>query len=201
MIVKLRKDKFPYQLRLVDINEAEGPFDSLFELKKNSYILSSIKLQKHRQRVLKNSNIEEINDHIFHKPGFTYDESFSDAFDHTIVGKISNQKVNGVHFFNPEFIKIIEVISKDEKTGVYSARIAKLNINTGMWIAKDDITNFFPDHWSINQLFHECYYAFINKEQISDRIFKSKTITGIFVKFVINEEGKILTFYPEFSEE
>lgn len=198
VITKIKKDKLLPDL--TDKNQAEGPFDSIFELKKKSLIFSSVKLHKHRQRILKSGNINEIKDWIRTEKGTTWDTTFSSLLYHTMVGKITKQKVTGVHFFNPDEIRIIETIRINNTTGVYSARIEKLNKNTGEWIEKDKITNFFPDNWSINQLFHECLFAYNNKIQVSNNIYKSQTISGITVKFVINELGKLRTVYPEMGE-
>lgn len=200
VVTKIRKDKFPVQFGFTNKNQGEGPFNSINELKKRSFIFSSVKLQKHRERILKNNNIKEIKDLIVTEKGTTCEVTFMGSLYHTMVGKITKQKVEGVHFFNPDEIKIIEKISIDNKTGVYSARFEKLNINTGEWIEKDEITNFFPDNWSVNRLFHECLFAYNNKKHVFNNIYKSKTISGVMVKFVINEQGKILTFYPEIDE-
>jgi hypothetical protein len=200
VISKIRKDKFQFLFELTDKNEAEGPFDSIYDLKKKSFIFSSVKLDKHRQRILKSGNIKEITDFILTEKGTTCDITFMGSLYHTMVGKITKQKVKGVHFFNPDEIRIIEKISINNTTGVYSARIEKLNKDTGEWTAKEEITNFFPDSWSIHQLFHECLYAYNNKIHVSNNIYKSKTLSGILIKFVINEHGEILTFYPEIGE-
>lgn len=200
VISKIRKDKFPFLFELKDKNIAEGPFDSIYDLKKKSFIFSSVKLDKHRQRILKTGNIKEITDFILTDSKTTCDLTFMGSLYHTMVGKITNQKVKGVHVFNPAEIRIIEKISINDSTGVYSARIEKLNKVTGEWIAKEEITNFFPDSWSNHQLFHECLYAYNNKIHVSNNIYKSKTISGILVKFVINERGEVLTFYPEIEE-
>ena len=144
--------------------------------------------------------IKEIKDLILTEKGTTCDATFMSSLYHTMVGKITKQKVKGVHFFNPDEIRIIEKISINNTTGVYSARIEKLNKDTGEWTEKDEITNFFPENWSIHQLFHECLYAYNNKIHVSSNIYKSKTISGIPIKFVINEHGEILTFYPEIGE-
>ena len=199
IIMRVNKG-FNFQFGLSDKNEAEGPFNSIFELKKKSLIFSSIKLQKHRERILKKKNIKGIKDIILTDAETICDLTFLGALHHTMVGKITKHKVKGVHFFDPKEIRIIEKLSIDKETGVYSARLEKLNINTGEWIEKKEITNFFPDHWSIHQLFHECLYAYNSKDHISENIYKSKTISGIIVKFVIAENGEILTFYPEVSE-
>lgn len=199
VISKIRRDKFQF-FELTDKNVAEGPFDSIFELKKKSFIFSSVKLDKHKARILKSGNIKEIKDLILTEKGTTYDITFMSSLYHTMVGKITKQKVKGVHFFNPEEIRLIEKISINNSTGVYSARIEKLNKDTGEWTEKDEITNFFPDNWSIHQLFHECLYAYNNKIKVSSNIFKSKTMSGTPIKFIINEHGEILTFYPEIGE-
>ncbi|WP_372937774.1 EndoU domain-containing protein, partial [Seonamhaeicola sp.] len=114
---------------------------------------------------------------------------------HTIVGKISRKKVSGVHFYNPENVKINKVIQTNNQ-GVYSAIIEKLHPVTKQWVKKDEVTNFFPKNWSINKLFHECSYAYFNRKHVSGKIYKSSTPSGIQVKFIINNKGKILTFYP-----
>lgn len=175
---------------------AEGPFSSIFELKRRSIIFNTIQLQKHRQRVENSKNIEEILDVGITDEGTSYEKTFIDALDHITVGKITNQKVQGVHFHNPLNTRIIKKISTNEKTGVYSAKIAKLNINTGEWIEKDSISDFFPDNWSGSQLLFECNFAYQNRQHIDGQRFTSKTISGVEVIFIINSEGKILTFHP-----
>lgn len=200
IISKIRKNKLPYSVNIFDGNSSEGPFDSLFDLKRRSIIYSNIKLQKHKERVLKSGNIEEIKNFIFTSVDSSYEKTFFGAMYHTMVGKISKRKVKGVHFYNPDEIKIIEKISIN-KNGVYSARIEKLNKNTGEWIIKEEITNFFPDEWSTNQLFHECSFAYSNRKNVSGKIYKSKTVGGITVTFIINESGEILTVYPDISVE
>lgn len=200
VISKIRRDKFQFLFELTDKNVAEGPFDSIYELKKKSLIFSAVKLDKHKARILKSGNIKEIKDLILTEKGTTCDTTFMSSLYHTMVGKITKQKVKGVHFFNPDEIRLIEKISINNSTGVYSARIEKLNKDTGEWTEKDEVTNFFPDNWSIHQLFHECLYAYNNKIHVSSNIFKAKTMSGIPIKFIINEHGEILTFYPEIGE-
>ena len=195
-ITRVKKDKFPFLIELTEKNEAEGPFSSLFELKRKSYIFSIIKLEKHKQRVLKNKNIREIKDYILTPRGMSYEKTFMAALYHTMVGKITRQKVSGVHFYNPDNTRIIEKICEDAN-GIYSARIEQYNKNTGKWIGKEVETNFFPDRWSVHQLFHECAHAYMNKKHISDKKFEGKTLSGILITFFIDEQGKILTFYPE----
>ena len=199
-ITKVRKNKLPFEFEFTDKNEAEGPFTSLFELKSKSYIFSTIKLEKHKQRVLKNKNIHEIKNFILTPQEASYEKTFLAALYHTMVGKISKQKVKGVHFFNPDNTRILEKICVDIN-GVYIARIEQLDKNTGKWILKDEKTNFFPDRWTVHQLFHECAHAYMNKRHVSGKTFEGKSLSGISIKIFINEQGKILTFFPEIKLE
>ena len=73
----------------------------------------------------------------------------------------------------------------------------KQNENTGEWIEKVEVSNFFPEDWSIARTFWECNYAYQNKVFDSGKTYYSETISGIKVKFIIDQENKVITFYPE----
>jgi len=53
VVIKVLKNTFGQDLALTDKNEGEGPFNSKFELRRQSTVFSSILLQKHKERVLK----------------------------------------------------------------------------------------------------------------------------------------------------
>jgi Bacterial EndoU nuclease len=184
-------------MKLIDPFEGEGPFESLHELKNKSLIFREIKLQKHRDRVSKNQNIKTIKEGLLTKIGTSFEKTFFDSFSHIVVGKISKKKLTGVHFYDPDKIQIIEKIKSNNKTGVWSARIKKQNENTGEWIEKDEISNFFPEKWSVARTFEECNFAYHNKVFDSGKTHYSKTRSGIKVIFIIDQENKVITFYPE----
>lgn len=193
-IRKLRKD-FETIPQLINSEEGEGPFDSIIDLKKRSVILSKIKLQKHRERVLANKNIKEIKEFIKVPFEKSYELTFIKAFHHINVGKIFKKDVKGVHFFNPDRIKILEILDIDEVTGVYCARISKYDINSDQWIEKKEQTHFFPDDWTLEKLFSELNYAYENKIYQDGSIYLSETRDHIKVKLII-KESEILTIYP-----
>lgn len=195
IISKIRKNKFPVILKFQDKTE-EGYFDSLIDLKKKSLIFAGVTKQKDRARILKSKNIREIKDFFLAKKNTCFEKSFFDSFTHITVGKISRQTVKGVHLYNPDRVKIKTLIDMDKKTGVYSAKIEVLHPQTNQWIEKEDITNFFPDNWTVSKVFLECYIAYKNKKIIANKTYLSKTKSGIRVKFIIDETGNILTFYP-----
>jgi len=181
---------------LTEPQEGEGPFNSIYELRKRSNIFRQIKLQKHRDRISKSKNIKTVKEGLLTKVGTSFEKAFVDSFSHVVIGKISRQKLKGVHFYDPDKIKIVEIIKRNEVTGVWSARIKKQNEITGEWIEKDEISNFFPESWSISRTFIECNYAYENKVFYSGKTYYSKTKSGIQVKFIIDEEKKVITFYP-----
>lgn len=181
----------------IDPRDGEGPFNSLFDLKMKSFIFRNVKLQKHRDKISKSKNIETLKDGLSTEVGTSFAKSFVDSFSHIIVGKISKSKLSGIHFYDPDKIQIIEKIGINKETGVWSARIRKKNENTGEWIEKKDISNFFPVDWSIARVFKESSFAYQNKIHVSGQVYHAKTISGINVKFIIDQVNKILTFYPE----
>lgn len=195
-ISKILRSKWPSGNYFSNRNEAEGPFESIMKLKKESFIFNGIKLQKHRQRVQKPSNISEDKGFISTEENESFTVDFMNAFAHITIGKVTNSKVKGVHFFNPNSIKIIERTHFDIKTNCYSARIEKLNCHTGKWIEKDSESTFFPDNWEINKLFHEFKFAYLNRKLIEGNKYHSKTTEDIKVEFIINQDEKILTCYP-----
>lgn len=193
-ICKMQKDfEIIHQFR--NDEEGEGPFESIIDLRKKSIILSKIKLGKHRQRVLANKNIKEIKDLIKVPLQETFELTFIKAFHHINVGKIHRKEVKGVHFFNPDRIKILEILNKNEVTGIYSAKISKLNHNNNEWIEKKEVTNFFPDDWDLQELFSQLNYAYKNKIFQEGNIYLSKTTNNIKVKLII-KESEIITIYP-----
>lgn len=193
-IRKLRKD-YKEIPQFIDSKEGEGPFNSIIDLKKKSLILSKIKLQKHKERVFDNKNIKEIASLIKISFEKSYELTFIKAFHHINVGKIYKKEVKGVHFFNPDRIKILEILDKNEITGVYCARISKYDSNSDQWIEKKEPTHFFPNNWTLEKLFSELNYAYENKIYQDGSIYLSETRDHIKVKLII-KESEILTIYP-----
>ncbi len=192
-ICKMRKD-IGIILQLINQKEGEGPFESIIDLRRRSIIFSNIKLDKHRGRITANKNIKEIKEMIKVPSHEIFELTFVKAFHHINVGKIHKKEVKGVHFFNPDRIKILEILNINEETGVYSARISKWNHNNNEWIEKKESTNFFPDNWDLQKLFSELNYAYKNKVFHQGNIYLSKTTNNIKVKLII-KESEIITIY------
>jgi len=196
-IFRVRNSPNGITFTLTDPEEGEGPFETLYELRRKSFIYREIKLQKHKDRITKIKNIETLKEGLLTKTGTSFEKNFVDSFSHRVIGKISRKKLLGVHFYDPDKIQIVERIKTNEKTGVWSVKIKKQNENTGEWIEKEEISNFFPETWSISRTFIECNYAYEKKVFDSGKTYYSKTFSGIKVKFIIDHENKVITFYPE----
>ncbi|MFI7574362.1 EndoU domain-containing protein [Micromonospora sp. NPDC049497] len=74
---------------------------------------------------------------------------------HTMVGE-RDGRASGWHHrpggIDPPGAKVIKVIRRDRRTGVYNARVAMQNRRTGEWREKRGASTFFPDDWTPAQV-------------------------------------------------
>lgn len=196
-IFKMSSNLPPYSFK-----EGEGPYNSIRGLKRNSKIFQEF--NKHGSRkvelLLKESNISNVVEWIRTPPDRTYSKEFISGFDHIVRGHVKSKNVFGVHYFDPKTTRILEIVREDLVTGVCEAKIEVFCKSKNRWIEKKKLTTLFPRHWNIEQLFHECDFAYENKYQIKNKVntYKSNTISGINVKIII-EDNKLKSIYPVFE--
>jgi hypothetical protein len=180
--------KFQNNGIVIGIKEAEGPYLSLRNLKKNSLIYRQLlrKNPKKAQEILQETKIHNIKELLFVEDK-TYPKDLIKLFTHTIKGNISNKNVFGIHYFNNTFMRIRELINQENSKGVWEAKIDVYDKLNNTWIEKRPTTTFFPKDWNITQLFHECEYACEHKIKVinSENRFSSKTLSGINVVIII----------------
>jgi len=180
------------------IQVGEGPYKSLRNLKRNSIIYKKLisKGTKQVQKVLNNITVSEK--YIFTPKGKTYKDDFINAYLHVTKGRVKNGKVTGLHFFDPDKIKILQVENYNEETGVLKAKVEFYNKNIDKWIVKKASTTFFPKSWSPTTLFNECDFANSNKvkKDNTDYTYNSKTTSGIPVE-IIEINGILKSIYPQ----
>lgn len=126
--------------------------------------------------------------------------NFINVLKHCVRGQIKNEKVSGVHYYDPDTIRILKIIELNDAIGVWEAEIEIYDKKRDKWIRKVNSTTFFPKDWTMHQLFHECYYAVNNMEKKDKckNVFTSQTETGIKVEIIsINNEMK--SIYPLLS--
>ena len=125
----------------------------------------------------------------------TYERNFIKLFLHVWIGKIHKTGVSGIHFYTPENTKLIEILEKDEQSGIYSAMISLFDKEKNIWIQKYSPTHFFPDSWTIQKLFKELDYAYLNKTHFDGSVYYGYTSENIKVKIII-KNGNALTMFP-----
>ncbi|MDO6739462.1 EndoU domain-containing protein [Wenyingzhuangia sp. 2_MG-2023] len=183
----------------IDFKNGNGPFTSLNELKKKSTIYRNIILRntKRAQQICLEKNIQVIKDFVRTNRGSKFNIDFIETIEHCTKGNIKNGEISGIHYYDPEKVRILKIIQENKVTGVLKAEIEFYDLDTNKWYKKRQFTTFFPKKWSLEKLFHECHYAIENKIKKNDSrdVYISKTQTGINVEIII-KKGKLKSIYP-----
>jgi hypothetical protein len=148
-------------------------------------------------QILDEKNIVKVKDFVFTNHKEEFPKTFIGLLDHTIRGQVQQRKVYGIHYFDPSQMRIREKIRPENEVGVWIAKIDLLDKKNNQWIEKERINSFFPLNWSMNQLFHECYFAFKNlvKDETKKFIYLSKTKSGVKVEIIV-KENQLKSIYP-----
>lgn len=191
--------KVPQYLPYQKLSKGDGPYASLRALKRRSIIFQQLKRKSSKlvERLLNEKNILDVQGYILTSDDKTYPGELLDLFDHIVRPQIKNGTANGIHFYNPKFTRIIQMVKQENEFGVWEAIVDILDERTNQWIRKDKPSTFFPKHWSIGQLFLECGYAYEHKEKFEngDSVYVAKTISGIDVEIII-VDNVVKTIYP-----
>jgi hypothetical protein len=197
--LNIRIFKLSKNLPSFKFHEVEGPYNSIRSLKRNSQIFQQLKKlgSKDVERSLKDCNISTLKDWIRIPKGQSYSMEFISAFEHTLRGHVKNKNVFGVHFYDPEKLRIIEIIRENKLSGIIEAKIEVYSKPKNIWVQKKRTTTIFPLTWDIEKLFHECDFAVTNKVKCSDKAhaYHSTTMSGIKVEIIMTE-NKINSIYP-----
>ncbi|WP_416443576.1 EndoU domain-containing protein [Leeuwenhoekiella sp. A16] len=179
--------------------DGEGPYNSIRGLKKNSTIFKNLISNNPRraQKILVETNIIKPSEFIFHPKGISFNAETMDVYLHAVNGRVSNSDVTGVHYYDKQKVRIIELIAKNKETGVFSAKIEYFDHRTNKWLRKKLASTFFPITWNRGNVLSECKYAIerIKLPNEGNRKIESETSNGIKVILQI-KDGKIKTIYP-----
>nr|HPH99353.1 EndoU domain-containing protein [Chitinophagaceae bacterium] len=118
--------------------------------------------------------------------------------DHIMNGKIEKNKVGGVHYYNPEYHKIVRDTKKPNKDGIWEAKISIKNYKNNKWIEKEELSTFFPKNWDTTTLCFKLKEAFVTKEKQNGGIYIGNTSCGIKIAFYF-KGSKILSVYPLYA--
>tara|TARA_R110001632_G_scaffold148359_3_gene265451 strand:+ start:465 stop:1121 length:657 start_codon:yes stop_codon:yes gene_type:complete len=184
---------------IFDFKKGEGPFSTIDELKKGSTIFKKLQNEngKRAQQIFEEKNICHVRGFAFHEEGHNISKELLKILDHTLKGNIKNNKITGVHYYDPNRVKILKPLKFNKSTQILKAEIAFFNPKTKEWIKKDSPTTLFPISWSEHQLVHECEYALNNmkKKEGTESVFFSKTLSGISVE-IIKKGSEVKSIYP-----
>ena len=178
-------------------------YNTLEELKKkdNKFkkLMSSDNNWKHK--ITKEENISKPVEVIFvpTKDDFSnFDYSF---LMHTTNGSRSKNNWSGIHKFNPQKHKILNITKECQHSGLWEAEIEVFNENSKKWIKKVNPSTFYPENWSVQQIDFECRQAFKYKVNINEQKILSVTYSGIGIIIVMDKLGENLkTIYPVFPK-
>lgn len=177
----------------------DGLYKSLEELEEKSPIFKKLKKENPKRA---NKIIEER--HIFNgtkilkiPKGQTLNQHQIDLLIHSTTGRVINGNVTGVHFYDSDKVRLINILKINEKTKVFEAEFEFYYHKTSKWIRKNGTSTFFPKEWTIHKLLQELIFAEKNavKNSKGTNVFLSQTGSGIQVK-IIKKKGTIKSIYP-----
>lgn len=183
----------------ISFTDGDGPYKSLRAIKKYSPIYKELKKtnSKRAQQIIEEKNIIKSDKLIVIPKNTKFKHEVVDSFIHATIGRIKNRNLTGIHFFDPEKVRIVETLEKNEKTSVFKARFEFYDSRTKKWIEKKNPSTFFPQHWNLATLLMECKFAFdkIKNEDLIDGKINSITKSNIEVEMII-QNGKLKSLYP-----
>ena len=149
------------------------------------------------EQIIEDKNIIKSEKLIAIPKGTEFKHEVVDSFIHATIGRIKNGNLTGIHFFDPNKIRIIEILEKNEKTSVFKARFEFYDSRTEKWIEKRNPSTFFPENWNLATLLMESKFAFdrLKAEDLKDGKIKSITQSNIVVEIII-KNGKLKSLYP-----
>lgn len=132
--------------------------------------------------------------------GLEVPTSFIMALEHIIRGNIRKNRLEGIHYFDRQIMKILTIVRNEDFRNIWMADIEVFDQTKKQWFIKKS-TTFFPKQWSISKLFNECYFAIKHMRKVPNYEYKfaSYTFSGIPVE-IISIDGKISTIYPVMSK-
>jgi hypothetical protein len=184
---------------LMNFSDGNGPYKSLRALKRYSPIFKLLQKTntKRAQQIVIEKNIIEAQKLIATPRGTEFKPEIVDGFIHATIGRIKKGDLTGIHFFNSQKIRVLEMLEHNKLTNVFKARFEFYDSRTKKWIEKKAASTFFPKEWNLATLLMECKFAFdkIDEENLKDGKTKSITKSNIEVEIII-KNGILKSLYP-----
>jgi hypothetical protein len=180
----------------------DGPYNSIQELKKKSGIFKKLVSSDPQrvQKILDKNNIVKTSHLVFTEVNKTFSFKFTKLIEHAVRGDVKKNLLNGIHFFEPSRMKIVDLIWNEDINKVWKAEVEVFVPERFSWYPKT--SSFFPVYWNHSQLFAECDYALKNmiKSKQDNHAYYSNTLTGIPVKIII-KDNDVKSIFPIHEKE
>jgi len=183
----------------IPFTDGNGPYKSVRALKRYSPIFKNLQRTntKRAQQISDEKNIIKSEKLIAVPRGTTFKKEIVDGFIHATIGRIKKGDLTGIHFFDPEKVRILKIIELNKTTNVFKARFEFYDVRTEKWIEKRAASTFFPKDWNLATLLMECKFAFdkINDEDLKEGKIKSITKSNIEIVMIV-KNGILKSLYP-----
>lgn len=118
---------------------------------------------------------------------------------HIFVGEINRRgKPTGFHAMiggqSPENVRLLRVLDKPNRHGVYTARIAIRDPRSGAW--KKKFSTLFPDSMQSTEVIEAILHAYRNRDQGRSRPWRGPSGHGFPIEGYLLDNGRINTAYP-----
>ncbi|MEJ2308249.1 MAG: EndoU domain-containing protein [Gammaproteobacteria bacterium] len=118
---------------------------------------------------------------------------------HIFKGEINRRgKPTGFHAMidgqTPENVRLLRVLDKPNRQGVYTARIAIRDPDSGAW--KTKFSTLFPDRMQGAEVIEAILHAYRNREQGRSRPWRGPSGRGFPIEGYLLDNGRINTAYP-----
>jgi hypothetical protein len=185
---------------ILEFEHGEGPYESIKQLKKHSELYRALLLTdpKRAIKIFEDRFVERVERSIMYAPkgNKDFEKQIYKILLHTYKGIVSKKDVSGVHYYNADYVKVIERLGFDGQSGVQIAMIEVRKSKSNKWVTKRQPTTFFPLNWSMTRVIAECEHAFLNRVKTSETKYKGITKSGVLVTFIFDYAGNLKTVYP-----
>jgi hypothetical protein len=183
---------FQYESPVLD-----GPYDSIAQLKKESYIFKEALRKDSRrvQKILRPDRIVKIKDFAITDRNNSKPPDFLKTIEHIVKGDFRSKSLSGIHFYEEKRMTLIQITGSEDANKVWKAIVEVKDPNSDRMYRKE--TNFFPIEWDLTRLFHECEVAFAHcvRNNRKEFVCESYTESGIPVELII-KNNELISIYP-----
>jgi hypothetical protein len=97
----------------------------------------------------------------------------------------------------PATARVVKILSKANRAGVYTARVEIFDHREGRW--KEKFSTFFPDRMSRKEVIGGILHAYANRQPGRNQPWQGPSGYGFVVQGYVNSRGNINTAFPVYK--